>query len=80
MVVRLDRADPLPRRLGVRSPARFAYELYQLGMFHHYRQNKTENAEAQGYFRRALAIDPQYPQTTAALSIALTSAAMLGKP
>lgn len=49
-------------------------------MFHHYRQNKTENAEAQGYFRRALAIDPQYPQTTAALSIALTSAAMLGKP
>ena len=30
------------------------------------------------YFRRALAIDPQYPQATAALSIALTSAAMLG--
>src|ERR1700731_357768 len=47
-------------------------------MFHHYRQNKAENIEAQGYFRRALAIDAQYPQATAALSIALCSAAMLG--
>jgi adenylate cyclase len=55
-----------------------AYELYQRGMFHHYRQNKAENIEAQGYFRRALAIDAQYPQATAALSIALCSAAMLG--
>src|SRR6266513_451429 len=50
-----------------------AYELYQRGMFHHYRQNKADNAEAQGFFRRALAIDPQYPQATAALSIALTA-------
>jgi adenylate cyclase len=55
-----------------------AYELYQRGMFHHYRQNKAENLEAQGFFRRALAIDARYPQATAALSIALCSAAMLG--
>jgi adenylate cyclase len=55
-----------------------AYELYQRGMFHHYRQNKAENIEAQAFFRRALAIDAQYPQATAALSIALCSAAMLG--
>ena len=34
-----------------------AYELYQRGMFHHYRQNKADNIEAQAYFRRALAID-----------------------
>src|SRR5207237_8636488 len=54
-----------------------AYELYQRGMFHHYRQNKTDNIEAQAFFRRALAIDPQYPQATAALSIALTAAAYL---
>ena len=54
-----------------------AYELYQRGMFHHYRQNKADNAEAQGYFRRALRIDPQYPQATAALSIALTASAYL---
>ena len=43
-----------------------AYELYQRGMLHHYRQNKADNIEAQAYFRRALAIDPQYPQATAA--------------
>src|SRR5262249_21934902 len=28
-----------------------AYELYQRGMFHHYRQNKADNIEAQAYFR-----------------------------
>ena len=54
------------------------YELYQRGMFHHYFQNKANNVEAQIYFRRALAIDAQYPQPAAALSIALCSAAMVG--
>jgi adenylate cyclase len=54
-----------------------AYDLYQRGMFHHYRQNKADNIEAQSYFRRALAIDPQYVQATAALSIALCAAAYL---
>ena len=43
-----------------------------------YRQNKADNIEAQAYFRRALTVDPQYPQATAALSIALCSATMLG--
>src|SRR5262249_9900286 len=38
---------------------------------------KADNIEAQAYFRRALAMDPQYPQATAALSIALTIAAYL---
>jgi adenylate cyclase len=55
-----------------------AYELYERGMFHHYRQNKQNNIEAQAYFRRALRIDAQYPQATAALSIALCAAAYLG--
>jgi adenylate cyclase len=55
-----------------------AYELYQRGLFHHYRQNKADNVEAQAHFRRALAIDAQYPQATAALSISLSSAAMIG--
>jgi adenylate cyclase len=54
-----------------------AYELYQHGMYHHYRQNKQDNSEARAYFRRALAIDPQYPQAVAALSIALCAAAYL---
>ncbi len=53
------------------------YELYQRGMFHHHRQNKADNLKAQGYFRRALLKDPQSPQATAALSIALTIAAYL---
>ena len=66
-------------RIAERPPrSEDAYELYQRGMFHHYRQNKTDNAEAQAYFRRALTIEPQYPQATAALSIALSSAAMVG--
>jgi adenylate cyclase len=55
-----------------------AYELYQRGMFHHYRQNKADNVEARAFFRRALAIDAQYPQATAALSIALSASAQLG--
>jgi adenylate cyclase len=54
-----------------------AYDLYQRGMFHHYRQNRADNIESQAYFRRALAIEPQYPQAAAALSIALTMAAYL---
>jgi len=55
-----------------------AYGLYQRGVYHHYRQNKADNVEAQAYFRRSLTIDPQYPQATAALSISLSSAAMNG--
>jgi adenylate cyclase len=54
-----------------------AYELYQHGVWHHYRHTKKDNLEAQAYFRRALAIDPQYPQATAALSLALCNAAYL---
>jgi adenylate cyclase len=54
-----------------------AYELYQHGVWHHYRHTKADNLEAQAYFRRALAIDPQYPQATAALALALCNAAYL---
>jgi TolB-like protein/class 3 adenylate cyclase/Tfp pilus assembly protein PilF len=54
-----------------------AYELYQRGMSHHYRHTKADNAEAQTHFRRALKIDAQYPQATAALSIAVCNAGYL---
>jgi adenylate cyclase len=54
-----------------------AYELYQRGVWHHYRHTKEDNIEAQSYFRRALAIDPQYAQATAALALALCNAAYL---
>jgi adenylate cyclase len=54
-----------------------AYELYQCGMRHHYRNSKADNIEAQSDFRRALAIDAQYPQATAALAIAVCNAGYL---
>jgi len=67
------------QRIAERPPrSEGAYELYQRGMFQHYRQNKADNIEAQAYFRRALAIEPQYPQATAALSISISSASMTG--
>ncbi len=55
-----------------------AYAFYQRGMWHHYRYSREDNAEAQAFFRRALAIDEQYPQATAALAIAVLNAAYLG--
>jgi len=55
-----------------------AYQFYQRGMWYHYLHSKADNIEAQDYFRRALAIDPQYPQATAALAIAVCNAGFLG--
>jgi adenylate cyclase len=55
-----------------------AYELYQRGMWHHYRQSKDDNIVAQRYFRGALAIDSDYPQAIAALAIAVCNAGYLG--
>src|SRR5215472_6247526 len=55
-----------------------AYELYQHGLWFHYRHTKPDNLEAQAFFRRALAIDAQYPQAAAALTIAVLNAGFLG--
>ena len=55
-----------------------AYDLYQRGMWLHYRHSKLDNVKAQDFFRRALAIDQDYPQTMAALAIAVCNAALLG--
>src|SRR6516164_6521240 len=55
-----------------------AYELYQRGTWHHYRQTKDDNITAQALFRRALAIDAQYPQALAGLANAVCVAANLG--
>ena len=55
-----------------------AYELYQHGVWHHYRNTKEDNVKAQAFFRRALAIDAQYPQAAAALAIAVLNAGFLG--
>src|SRR6516225_519598 len=55
-----------------------AYGLYQRGVWHHYRHTKQDNIEAQVCFRRALAVDTQYPQAAAALAIAVLNAGYLG--
>jgi len=55
-----------------------AYELYQRAMWHHYRYTRQDNSDSQVFFRRALAIDAQYPQATAALAIAVLNTAFLG--
>jgi tetratricopeptide (TPR) repeat protein len=55
-----------------------AYEVYQRGVWHHYRHTKDDNIQAQAFFRRALAIDAHYPQATAALALAVCNAAYLG--
>jgi tetratricopeptide (TPR) repeat protein len=55
-----------------------AYEFYQRGLWHFYRYTKEDSIEAQALFRRALTIDPQYPQPTAQLAITLCNAAYLG--
>ena len=47
-------------------------------MWHHYRNTRADNIEAQSYFRRALAIDAQYPQAAGALTIAVLNAGFLG--
>src|SRR5215472_14128307 len=66
-------------RIAERPPrSEDAYELYQHGVSCHYRNSKADKAEAQAYFRRALAIDPQYPQAIAALSIVVCQVAFLG--
>jgi adenylate cyclase len=66
-------------RIAERPPrSEDAYELYQRGVWHHYRHSKADNIEAQAYFRRALAIDAQYPQALAALSLAVCNAGYLG--
>jgi adenylate cyclase len=55
-----------------------AYTLYQRGVWHHYRHTKEDNTEAQAYFRRALALDADYPQALAALAVAVLNAGFLG--
>jgi adenylate cyclase len=66
-------------RIAERPPrSEDAYELYQRGVWHHYRNSEEDNIEAQAFFRRALAIDAQYPQAAAALTIAVLNAGFLG--
>ncbi len=55
-----------------------AYESYQRGLWYLYRYTKNDNIEAQKFFGRALAADPEYPQATAHLAISVCNSAYLG--
>ncbi len=52
-----------------------AYEYFQRGQWHHYRYTAQDSQQARTFFRDALAIDPDYAQAAAALSITLGVAA-----
>ena len=60
-----------------RTPAEAsAYDLYELGMWHRYRNTREDLERAQGLFRAALDIDPGYARATAALSLCHNFAAI----
>lgn len=52
------------------QPDASAYDLHQLGLWHHYQYTKAANAEAQRLFRRATERDPDYAQPWAMLAVA----------
>ena len=52
-----------------------AYELFQRGQWHHYRYTQPDNLNARAFFRNALALNPNYAQAAATLSITLGVAA-----
>ena len=60
------------------QPIEDAYEFYQRGLWHLYRYSKEDSVPAERLFRRALEIDPRYPQATAFLAILVCNAAYLG--
>ena len=48
-----------------------AWESYQRGMWHHWRHNAEDLAEARGLFQRAIALEPNFAQPIAALAYTL---------
>ena len=55
-----------------------AYELYQRGMWHHYRYTREDNEKAREHFLRALEFDPNYAHASAGMAITLWNAAHAG--
>ncbi len=66
------------RARRVPPPQASTYELYQRGLWHHYRYTRADNEIAREIFRRTLEIEPDYPRATASLTLALTHAAWCG--
>lgn len=62
----------------LRSPSDLdAWSLYHIGLQHAYRFNRTDNARASDYFRRATELDPYFARAHAARSFASFQAAFL---
>lgn len=59
-------------------PSPGAYDLLQRGLWHHYRRTRQDSAMAQAFFRNALAVDPDYVQAIAALSVCLVQSRLSG--
>jgi adenylate cyclase len=55
-----------------------AWELFQRGLWHHYRFTKDDNAEAARYFHRAIEVDPTFALPFAALAHACYWDALFG--
>ena len=53
-----------------------AYELFERGMWHRYRDTREDLERAEALFRQALEIDPRYARATAALSLCRNFAAI----
>lgn len=57
------------RRAQLKSPDNLdAWSAFHLGLHHMYRFNKTDNAAATEYFRRAISMDPEFARAYAGLS------------
>ncbi len=64
---------------AVNAPQSFsAYDFLQRGLWHHYRYTADDNERAQEFFRKSLAIEPNYLQATAALAVTLLHRVMHG--
>ena len=62
------------RAVSVSSNNPTAYDLYQRGMWHHYRYNPADSLQARAFFRNALALDEDFGHAAAALAVTLCQA------
>ena len=55
-----------------------AWELYQRGLWHMGKANPSDNAQAQEYFHRAIALDATLARAQAALAVSISGSALFG--
>jgi tetratricopeptide (TPR) repeat protein len=62
------------RAVAAGSASPTAYDLYQRGMWHHYRYTAEDSLKAQAFFRNALAVEPDFGHASAAAAVNLCQA------